>query len=324
LFDEPGVPPEWRAQRTINKARIPEIGRYIADNDKDYVMSSLTASIDADVEFEPIGASGHQLRMGILKVPMNARFIINDGQHRRAAIEWAVNHKMDIAKESISVVFYIDRGLKKSQQMFADLNKHAVKPTKSLSILYDHRDEFSTSIKKMVKIVPIFAGLTDLEHTSISNRQNKVFTLTSIYQATRLLLNKKAKYPEISDEELKTATAFWTELYHNMPEWQSVVKGKVTPHDLRYDYVHVHGILINAIGLVGYELLKRKDWKQKLKGIKKIDFRRTNKDWEGRAVIGGRLTKIHINILLTANYLKKKLGLPLDENQKKLEKKVRL
>ena len=32
LFDEAPIPPELRAQRTLNQARIPEIAHYIIDN----------------------------------------------------------------------------------------------------------------------------------------------------------------------------------------------------------------------------------------------------------------------------------------------------
>ncbi|WP_270821944.1 DNA sulfur modification protein DndB [Aeromonas sp. QDB14] len=50
-FDESEVPPELRAQRTLNKSRIPEMVRYLLENPKDYVFSALTASIAVDVEF---------------------------------------------------------------------------------------------------------------------------------------------------------------------------------------------------------------------------------------------------------------------------------
>ena len=59
----------------------------------------------------------------------------------------------------ISVVFFQDDGLKRSQQMFSDLNKNAVKPTKSLNILYDHRDEvLSIYVVNLVGSVDIFEG----------------------------------------------------------------------------------------------------------------------------------------------------------------------
>src|SRR5690242_20418999 len=52
LFDDEELLPELRAQRTLNKARVPDIARYIVANPKGYVFSALTASVDADVRFE--------------------------------------------------------------------------------------------------------------------------------------------------------------------------------------------------------------------------------------------------------------------------------
>jgi len=115
IFDEDELPPELRAQRTLNGARIPEIADYILDNPDDYVFSAITVSIDSQVSFEPLPG---QDRLGLLRVPMDARFIINDGQHCRAAIIEALSDRPELAHETIAVVFFLDIGLERCQQMF--------------------------------------------------------------------------------------------------------------------------------------------------------------------------------------------------------------
>ena len=60
----------------------------------------------------------------MLHVPMDARLLINDGQHRRAAVEEAMKDCPELRDDHVPVIFFIDKGLKRSQQMFADLNKH--------------------------------------------------------------------------------------------------------------------------------------------------------------------------------------------------------
>src|SRR5205823_6988193 len=112
-------PPELRAQRTINLARIPEIARYILENRNDYAFSAITASIDGEVRFKPANMNDGTDDVGLLIVPMSTRFVINDGQHRRAAIEAALEEQPDLADETIAVVFYLDAGLRRSQQLFA-------------------------------------------------------------------------------------------------------------------------------------------------------------------------------------------------------------
>lgn len=146
--EEGYISPEYRAQRCINESRIPEIRDYILQNRDNYVFSALSASIDGDCTFVP---SEVDSSVGLLKVDMGARFLINDGQHRKAAIEAALKEDQALAQETISIVFFRDDGLKRSQQMFADLNKHAVKSTTSLSSLYDDRDDLNNAVKEVVR-----------------------------------------------------------------------------------------------------------------------------------------------------------------------------
>ena len=108
LFDEEELVPELRAQRILNKNRLPELSRYILDNRETYTFSAITASIDGEVQFEPISSDDDKQQMGRLHIPMSARLIINDGQHRRAAVEIALRDNPDIGDESIAVVFFID------------------------------------------------------------------------------------------------------------------------------------------------------------------------------------------------------------------------
>ena len=149
-FDEEELAPELRAQRQLNKSRLPELSRYITQNADNYVFSAITVSIDADVAFEQVDGAGNESRIGLLRVPMTARFIINDGQHRRAAIEQALHDRPELGDETIAVCFFMDKGLERCQQMFADLNRYAVRPSKSLGILYDYRDETALLAKAMI------------------------------------------------------------------------------------------------------------------------------------------------------------------------------
>ena len=182
-FDDESVPPEFRAQRILNRARVPEIARYIVDNPKEYILSSLCASVDGEVDFEPIQDKGAMRCIGILHIGMSCTILINDGQHRRAAIEEAVKERPELGDETISVVLFADGGLGRSQQMFADLNVHATKPTKSIRLLYDHRDELAQLSREVVQRVALFREFTDLEVTSLSNRTLKLFTFSSLHQA---------------------------------------------------------------------------------------------------------------------------------------------
>jgi DNA sulfur modification protein DndB len=319
LFDDDEIPADMRAQRSLNRARIPEIARYLVSNPKEYVFSSITASVDGSVQFESWDNSKSSI--GRLNVPMTAKIIINDGQHRRAGIEEALKERPELADETISVVFFIDEGLKRSQQMFADLNKHAIRPTKSLGILYDLRDPLSQMSRSLISDVPHFKGLTETEKTTISNRSIKLFTLSSIYQGTKALLNI-SKGIKVSPQQQNLAIEYWTEVGKHIPDWHLAQARKVTAAELRREFIHSHGLALHALGIAGASLLaaEPKRWKERLKALSKVDWSRSNAAlWEGRAMIGGRVSKAHNNLLLTASVIKRTLGLILSPEEQRVE-----
>ena len=319
LFNEEELIPEFRAQRTLNKARIPEIARYIVDGKDNYVFSAITASIDGQVEFEPLGPHSAENRVGLLHIAMDAKFIINDGQHRRAAIEVALREKPELSDETIAVVFFLDFGLKRCQQMFADLNRYAIRPGKSLGVLYDHRDEKAMLAKLVVLRSSSFKDFVEMERSTLSLRSRKLFTLSSIYFATRELLDGVEGTLE---KKADLAVSYWEEVGRQFPEWQAVKDRKMTSGEVRTDFIHSHGIALQALGRVGNALLRTRpdSWQQTIKKVSGIDWSRLNsKLWEGRAMVGGRISKSTHNVVLTTNALKNKLRLPLTPNEQSIE-----
>lgn len=321
MFDEDEVPPELRAQRSLNISRIPEIAAYIADNPDSYVISALTASVGAKVAFEPFQKVGPWSNLGMLHIPMEASILINDGQHRRAAIEEALKERPELGQDNVPVLFFIDEGLKRSQQMFADLNKHAIRPSDSISTLYDHRDEASSLARYLAMSVPAFAGTTEMEKSSISHRSTKLFTLSSIKNATKAFL-RKGKRQEISTAEQQLALDYWAAVAQHMPDWMPVKSRTVNPSELRQNYVHVHGVALHALGIVGRSLTATEPdgWAKHLKKLKTLDWSRTNTDlWEGRAMQMGKISKARNNVHLTANAIKLHLGMKLSPEDEALE-----
>ena len=321
LFDEKELSPELRAQRVINKARIPVMCDYIVSNHTEYVFSAITASIDAKVEFTPSSPNHEHYNVGSLRIPMSARFVINDGQHRRAAIEAALKRKPELAHETIAVVFFVDLGLSRSQQMFADLNRYAIRPTRSLNILYDHRDPLAQLAKDVVDRVDIFNGLTETSKTTISNRSPKVFTLSGIYQATCELLADA----EPCADSLEIAVAFWELVTLATKEWADVKDGTISAAEFRKNYIHAHTVALIAIGRAGRALLIHhpESWQEELSKLSTINWHRSNAAyWEGRATIGGKVSIARANITLLANAIKMTLDLPLTPEEQDAETAV--
>lgn len=318
IFDEKELPPELRAQRVLNRSRIPEISNYILNNPKDYVFSAITASIDSHVEFEPLGSG--DTKLGLLKVPMEAKFIINDGQHRRAAILEALEQKPELGYETIAVVFFLDIGLARCQQMFADLNRYAIRPSRSLGLLYDQRNDKAKLARLAVMKSDLFRDIVDLEKSSLALRSRKLFTLSAFYNACADLVE------DIATGELETdastAREFWEAVAEHFPAWRQVKEGKIAASEIREGYIHSHGIALQALGKAGNGLLKAQPakWRSKLKALQSIDWSRANaRVWEGRAMIGGKVSKVTTNVILTTNVVKQALGLALSPEEERVE-----
>ena len=320
IFDEKELPPELRAQRVLNKSRIPEIADYILDNPKDYVFSAITASIDSHVSFEPFSNKPGEDRLGTLKVPMDAKFIINDGQHRRAAIIEALDQKPELAYETIAVVFFLDIGLDRCQQMFADLNRYAIRPSRSLGLLYDHRNDKAKLARFVVMKSDVFRDIVDLEKSSLARRSRKLFTLSAFFNACADLVQDLATGNLEEDSTL--ARNYWEAVAKHFPSWAQVREGRMPASEVREGYIHSHGIALQALGKAGNALLKTwpAKWRTKLSGLQDIDWSRANaKLWEGRALIGGKVSKVTTNTILTTNVVKRALGLPLSDDEQRVE-----
>jgi DNA sulfur modification protein DndB len=324
LFNEEELPPEMRAQRTLNRNRVPEMARYMVENPDSYIFSALTASVNAEVRFESIvGGGGRPTeRVGTLTIPMSATFVINDGQHRRAAIQQALTENPELGDETIAIVMFIDIGLDRCQQMFADLNRYAIRPAPSIGVLYDHRDPMAELTRMVVMGTPFLRDVTEMESSSLAQRSRKLFTLSAIHTANTSLLADIE--PRVMAERVKLASRYWELVADQFPLWQQVYRGEVTAGEVRRDFIHTHSIVLHALGRVGNALLRESrdpaTWESSLKRLRTIDWHRTNSQtWEARATSGGNVSKSRRNVELTTAYIRTVLGMPLPPEEQRAE-----
>ena len=314
--EEEYVPPEFRAQRKLNKSRIPVISKYILKNRENYVFSALAASIDGDFKFHP---SEHP-DIGVLEIAMDAKILINDGQHRKAAILDALTEDESLMNETISVVFFEDQGLARSQQMFTDLNKHAVKTSNSIAELYDSRDPLAVSTKEVVSKIKFFNTYTDKEKDNLGKYSSNLFTLNTFYNANKKILSGKA----ITGNTGAFLLRFWQNVAINITQWNELQKKEISKVDLRENYIVTQAIVIQALGRTGNFFLSHPEYdlEQFLSGLRNVDWRRSADCWQLRVIkANGRMISGETAVILAANEIKNQLGLPLDSNEKTREKK---
>jgi DNA sulfur modification protein DndB len=298
-FDDAELPPQLRAQRELNKARIPAIARYLTQNTGEYVLSALSATIDGALRFDPVPG---ERSIGTLSIDMAATIVINDGQHRRAGIVEALRERVHLGEDTIAVTLFPDEGLARSQQMFVDLNQHGVKPSRSLRLFYDARDEAARITRAVVEAVPLFRDLTDLTRTNLTTGSRKLFAFSNLHTATSVLIEDARLV--VTPDSPGQAVDFWDAVVDGMPEWRLAGRGQLAAAELRRDRVHAHGVALEAIAIAGARVMNEQphDWHEALRRLGEIDWDRSNASlWEGRALLGGRINRSRTSVLLTSD-----------------------
>ena len=306
--DEEYVSPEYRAQRKINQSRVPSIRRYILNNRDNYVFSALAASIDGKFRFV---SSSPVTDIGMLEISMDARLLINDGQHRKAAIIEAIKEDETLLNETISVVLYEDHGLARSQQIFTDLNKHAVKTSNSIAELYDSRDQLAVITRNVISKIPFLNNYTDKEKDILGKYSSNLFTLSTFYNASKRIIRTN----EITSDVEAFLFDYWSALCRYIQPWQELEQHEISKIDLREQYIVTQSVIIQVFGRLGNALLhaKRSTLTKTLKNLTNIDWHRNSPIWQGRTIrANGRIINNEEAIILTCNVLKQALKLPLD------------
>jgi DNA sulfur modification protein DndB len=280
------LPPEARAQRSLNERRVPEIARYILSHEDDWLFSSLTASYPTDVAIR-FEAGAKTPDMGTLHIPIDVELLINDGQHRRAALAAAVREDRTLGNQTISIVLFPGEDLERNQQMFSDLNRTVQKTSRSLDIMYDHRDPLNQLTLSVAERVPLLRGRVEKEAISLSARSAKFLTVSALYDSLQQLLGdvpEKTTETRLGELE-EQAVEYWRQLSEHIPPWLEIAGGNMRPAEARMEYVCAHSVFFFAIGSVGRILYLSNQLELAIQ-LKQIDYRRANPEWQGICMLG--------------------------------------
>ncbi len=294
------LPAEKRAQRQLNKARIPEIKKYILENPDSYVFSAITLCADGELSFEEFDHCSSP-KCGVLTIPDNCRVAIIDGQHRISALRSAMAEEKKLGYEHMPVVLFKDFGLERSQQMFSDLNRHVIRPTKSLNVMYDKRDPMAKIVCKLMRECPAFKNTVELERASVPSKSENLFTVSAIYNATVEVLHGMPLAGETDAYE--TAKAFWSKLYEVIPEWSCVQNRTETAADIRSQTVCTQAVTLIALGRMGcYCYSKRHDFED-LAALTNVNWLRDNPQWQGMLVNDNKVSGTRASTQALTKYL---------------------
>lgn len=337
--EDDSLPAELRIQRELNPRRAVGVCEYILDNPTDYVLPALTASVSAKMWFEPLPGF-ENFNVGRLHVPMDAVMLINDGQHRRSGIESAIKRRPALKDETIAVVIYFDEGLKRSQQMFSDINCKQLKPSNAISSLFDHRETINVWVKEVMTAVPYLASRTEKEKTTVGAKSIRLWSILSLKkflcalsglseEAIATQLATTAARKDASDFILR----FFAALDLHIPHWADMMAGRIPANQVRDDFIIGHAVFLEALGNACQALMRTDQngnivWSEcdisPLAKLVAIDPARTADVWRHRAVhINGTMNKTAFGVNATASVLRSIMELTPSDEMLKTEQVIK-
>lgn len=325
--------PDNMRQRKLNLKRVREEMRPYLTQNPDHFFGALV------VEVIRPGEATHQIRfVPSAENPDFGRIYLEgtedlqalDGQHRLKAIQLALQERPELARESIAVLFLPHRSIQRSQQLFSDLNRYAKTPSKTLSLLFEHREFEARVAKVWARSSRAFGdGRTNLETTSLVAKAKHLITLSVLYECTRELIGKDYDKKTWDRERLEAEAErvgrqlaeWWDEsVIAALPDIESAISGEIKPLTLRERYVYAHSVGWRAIARAVRAAKDQRshNWKDVvLNGLRAIDWGIGNRqDWEGSALVAGSMANRRQNIVRAGTVIKLKLGLDVTDDER--------
>lgn len=179
VFDGIQAPAAWQPRPPLDQGKVANLARFVQTHADEYVLAPFVATVTATVEFAPASESFPEL--GSVKIPLRAVMVIQDGQHRRAAIEQLLVNTPTLTDNTVAVMLFPDPTLERSPAIFAWLNQTYVQQNASRRVTHDPVKPLASVARRLTEEAPIFQGRVDYERTTISNRSIALFTINAVY-----------------------------------------------------------------------------------------------------------------------------------------------
>ncbi len=321
----PETPSELKLQRKLNTTRVEkEMVPYLTGADDRFysaltveIRSALTEKGPKPVNFKRDEEIPGGVEYGKLTLDGTESLYALDGQHRLKSIELAIREKPDIAGDHIAVILVPHVDIEQSQTLFSDLNRYARNPSRSISLLFAHRDPIARVSKALAQSVELLKDKVNMESTSLSVNTGHFITLSTLYETVKALLPDNWPTNPTDSEVAKQVDAqaeVWQHLVGNVNEWKMVKEETEHPAYLRQKLLNMHGVgqraIVNAVARLRSE--SKRDWRKRLVGLSSIDWRIENSEWQNVAVQGGRVNNTSTSVKLLSAAIEKKLGLKID------------
>ena len=202
---------EERYQRDIDYNRVKkQIAPYLASDEDRFFGAFIVSMVNGEnVEFEPLGSMVSRIpnlyktagnTFGFLTLDGDEILVPLDGQHRLAALEFAISGKderqqpisgiganLDVAKDVCTVILIKHDG-DKSRKIFNKVNRYAKSTTKGENLITADDDVIAVIAREDIADDIIPARLINYKSNTLSTKSYEFTTLATLYEATKLLL----------------------------------------------------------------------------------------------------------------------------------------
>lgn len=267
-----------------------------------------------------------------------------DGQHRQAALAEAFRQRRSLATEEVPVILLPFESVKRVRQLFSDLNLNAKIVSKTLGLTYESRNPVVVVAKRVMQDVELFGDgkRVNTKSNSLAAKSPAVISMNTLVEVTSAILaaqlGTKVKDLKLHDSMIALENAdpadeavseiaqpvieAWEVIIDSFPRWQDVIDDATTPGQLRdgvkaedgtvieEGYVAAFGIGWQALGLVAAAVIRIEgdDWSEQLeRAVGSVDWQK-GPQWNGTAMIGGRVNNTGPGIRNTAGYVLDKAG----------------
>lgn len=315
------TPPELKLQRKLNVPRVErELVPYLVGS-SDHFYSALTVEVrpapmlDGDgvepLQFEVRERFPGGLEFGSLTLDGTESLYALDGQHRLKSIELAIRQRPQLAREHIALMLIPFQSVPRSQTLFSDLNRFAKPTSKSISLLFTHREGLARVAKGLAAAVPILRDRVNMETTSLSSNSRHFITLSTLYETTKSLAGcSDAEAADHEDEIVERLAGIWTELSDAIPAWRDVRNSVEHPAYLRQRSLCMHGVGQQAVAIAAATAIRQQpdDWRPLVRRLGDVDWALTNPAWQGAGMHGTRVNNTSTSVRQLSALLTERIG----------------
>ena len=163
---------------------------------------------------------------------------------------------------------------------------------------------------------------TDKERDNLGKYSSALFTLNMFYKANKRIIGRD----RADEERTQFLLHYWKTISAHMVPWIEVNRGEARKIDIREQSISAQAVLIQAFGRIGHAMvdMTQEQMEGLLEKLETIDWARSNPLWLGRTIDNnGRIMSNDNAITLTANAIKKHVGIELSADEKKREDALR-